>query len=99
MPVLHRQPPRGGAGVLGLQHRLRLLRVFPGGAGPSAPSARSAAGAGSTIAAWMADVGGTMSFDDVVLQLELPARPAFIPQVDGGELEELDVGLEWPAYA
>ena len=52
------------------------------------------------IAAWMADVGETMSFDDVVLGLELPVQlPAFIPQVDGGELAELDAGLEWPAYA
>ena len=52
------------------------------------------------IAAWMADVGGTLAFDDVVLGLELPARlPAFVPQVDGGDLATLDAGLEWPAYA
>jgi len=48
----------------------------------------------------MADVGGTLAFDDVVLGLELPGKlPAFVPQVDGGDLAELDAGLEWPAYA
>jgi hypothetical protein len=48
----------------------------------------------------MADVGGTLAFDDVVVGLELPARlPAFVPQVDGGDLAELDAGLHWPAYA
>jgi len=48
----------------------------------------------------MADAGGTLAFDDVVLGLELPARlPAFVPQVDGGDLATLDAGLEWPAYA
>ena len=48
----------------------------------------------------MADAGGTLAFDDVVLGLELPADlPAFVPQVDGGDLATLDAGLEWPAYA
>ncbi|HLI55907.1 MAG TPA: DUF4417 domain-containing protein [Actinomycetota bacterium] len=48
----------------------------------------------------MADVGGTLSFDDVETGLELPEKlPAFIPQVDGGELEVLDAQLAWPAYA
>ena len=52
------------------------------------------------ISAWMADAGGTLAFDDVVLGLELPADlPAFVPQVDGGDLATLDAGLEWPAYA
>jgi hypothetical protein len=48
----------------------------------------------------MADVGRTLAFDDVVLGRDLPAQlPAFVPQVDGGDLAELDAGLEWPAYA
>jgi hypothetical protein len=52
------------------------------------------------IAAWMADVGGTLTFDDIVLGLELPPQlPAFIPQVDGGEMGDLDGDLNWPAYA
>lgn len=57
-------------------------------------------GSRTDIAAWMADVGGSLAFDDVVLELALPAGlPAFIPQVDGGDLVTLDAVLGWPAYA
>jgi hypothetical protein len=54
------------------------------------------------IEAWLADVGGTLRFDDLVEDLhrvELPAGlPAFIPQVHG-YAGELDLELGWPAYA
>lgn len=51
------------------------------------------------IAAWMADVGGTLAFDDVVLELELPrGLPRYIPQVDGHDVASFDAGLSWPAY-
>jgi hypothetical protein len=51
------------------------------------------------IAAWMADVGGTLAFDDVVLELELPrGLPRYIPQVDGHDVAAFDAGLHWPAY-
>jgi len=52
------------------------------------------------IQAWMADVGGTMSFDDIALRLTAPEDlPRFVPQVDTKELGELDTSLQWPAYA
>jgi hypothetical protein len=48
----------------------------------------------------MADVGGTLAFDDVGLTGRLPAGwPAFIPQVDGSDVTGLDEHLNWPAYA
>ncbi|MCC7078880.1 MAG: DUF4417 domain-containing protein [Acidimicrobiia bacterium] len=57
------------------------------------------------IDAWMADIGDTVTFDDVDLagQHELldasVLRTRFIPQVDTRELAGLDHGLHWPAYA
>ena len=50
---------------------------------------------------WMADIGGTVSFDDIDLDANtLPDHlPRFVPQVDTKELAELDRGLNWPAYA
>lgn len=51
------------------------------------------------IAAWMADLGGSLAFDDVALPAGLPALPAFIPQVDGSAVTDLDASLSWPAYA
>jgi hypothetical protein len=54
----------------------------------------------SDIAAWMADLGGTLSFDGIKLQGRLPEGwPSFIPQVDGTAVTELDRELHWPAYA
>ncbi|MFN2506255.1 MAG: DUF4417 domain-containing protein [Acidimicrobiales bacterium] len=51
------------------------------------------------IGAWMADVGGTLRFDDVHLELELPAAlPRYVPQVDGHDVASFDEGLGWPAY-
>ncbi|MBW3613857.1 MAG: DUF4417 domain-containing protein [Actinobacteria bacterium] len=51
------------------------------------------------IGAWMADVGGTLAFDDLVLDLELPSGlPGFIPQVDGHDVAAFDADLHWPAY-
>jgi hypothetical protein len=48
----------------------------------------------------MADVGGTLSFDDLVLESRLPPHlPRFIPQVDGSDIPRLDRDLTWPAYA
>jgi hypothetical protein len=70
------------------------------GGGPGCRQCPVRCGSRVDIGAWMADVGGTLAFDDVVVGLELPAGlPVFIPQVDGGELESLDAQLAWPAYA
>lgn len=52
------------------------------------------------IAAWMADVGGTLSFDDLPGGPSLvPGLPRFIPQVDAHEVAAFDASLRWPAYA
>ena len=53
------------------------------------------------IDAWMADIGGTVAFDDVDLGAGgLPeGLPGFTPQVDTKDLLELDAELDWPAYA
>ena len=52
------------------------------------------------ITEWMADVGGTLSFHDIVISDSLPAGlPRFIPQVDGSGIPDLDADLHWPAYA
>lgn len=52
------------------------------------------------IAAWMTDVGGTLTFDDIALAQRLPAGlPRFIPQVESTAVAELDRGLGWSAYA
>ena len=58
-------------------------------------------GSRTDIAAWMADIGGTLRFDDIDFDdLTLPTGlPRFIPQVDTTELGELDADLHWPAYA
>ena len=70
------------------------------GGGPGCSQCPVRCGSRVDIGAWMDDVAGTLAFDDVVTGLELPAGlPAFIPQVDGGELEGLDAQLAWPAYA
>jgi hypothetical protein len=47
----------------------------------------------------MADVGGTLAFDDLVLDLEIPpGLPHYIPQVDGHDVAGFDADLRWPAY-
>lgn len=52
------------------------------------------------IASWMADVGGTLTFDRLPLPGRLPTGlPAFVPQVDGSDIPVLDGPLQWPAYA
>jgi hypothetical protein len=52
------------------------------------------------IGAWMADVGGTLSFDDLNGSTALPAGlPRFTPQVDGHDVPLLDADLGWSAYA
>lgn len=57
-------------------------------------------GSRTDIAAWMADVGGTLTFDDMAVPGRLPASlPAFVPQVDGSSIADLDRHLRWPAYA
>lgn len=56
-------------------------------------------GSRSDIGAWMADVGGTLAFDDLVLETRLPAGlPTYIPQVDGHDVAGFDADLRWPAY-
>lgn len=51
------------------------------------------------IGAWMADVGGTLGFDDVRLELSLPpGLPRYIPQVDGHDVSSFDADLRWPSY-
>ncbi|MGC7096726.1 DUF4417 domain-containing protein [Amycolatopsis lurida] len=48
----------------------------------------------------MVDIGDTVEFDDVTITGTLPKHlPAFIPQVDGSGVAELDAALNWPAYA
>lgn len=57
-------------------------------------------GSRTDITAWMTDVGGTLTFDDIIIDTQLPAGlPRFIPQVDGSNLTALDADLNWPAYA
>jgi len=57
-------------------------------------------GSRTDITDWMRDVGGTLAFDDIVVPGSLPAGlPAFIPQVDGSAVTELDRELTWGAYA
>lgn len=52
------------------------------------------------VGAWMADAGGTLTFDDIELGNALPPGiPAYTPQVDGTGIAELDTHLDWPAYA
>ncbi|HVL27550.1 MAG TPA: DUF4417 domain-containing protein [Acidimicrobiales bacterium] len=56
-------------------------------------------GSRTDIRAWMADVGGTLAFDDLALATELPpGLPRFVPQVDGHDVGSFDAGLSWPAY-
>ena len=53
------------------------------------------------IAAWMVDVGATLTFDDVTMsQVAWPTRlPRFVPVVDAaGAVGELDAPLRWAAY-
>lgn len=48
----------------------------------------------------MADVGGTLSFDDIPALGDVPVGlPRFVPQLDANTVEALDVGLGWGAYA
>jgi len=71
------------------------------GSGASSPCGQCPIRCGSRvdIAAWMADVGGTMSFEDLVLEAVLPEDlPRFIPQVDGHAVAGFDEDLGWPAY-
>jgi hypothetical protein len=57
-------------------------------------------GSRTDIGAWMAEVGGTLSFDDVAFSSAIPAGlPPFVPQVDGHDVPALDADLGWGAYA
>ncbi|MFB9802325.1 hypothetical protein [Streptomonospora salina] len=57
-------------------------------------------GSRDNIGDWMADVGGTLAFDDVDIACELPrGLPSYIPQTDGTGIPDLDDHLDWPAYA
>ncbi|MEU1812995.1 hypothetical protein [Micromonospora aurantiaca (nom. illeg.)] len=56
-------------------------------------------GSRTDITAWMADLGGTLEFDDVAFDTTLPAGlPRFIPQLDGSRVTDWDSQLRWPAY-
>ncbi|GAA4981237.1 DUF4417 domain-containing protein [Kitasatospora paranensis] len=55
-------------------------------------------GSRTDIAAWMHDVGGTLAFDDLSVEGELPQLPSFIPMTDGSSVTALDASLRWPAY-
>lgn len=57
-------------------------------------------GSRTDIAAWMTDIGGTFTFDDIDIPGALPAGlPRFIPQVDGSGTAQLHAVAQWPAYA
>jgi hypothetical protein len=56
-------------------------------------------GSRTDISAWMADVGGTLAFDDITIDGELPPLPSLIPMTDGSAVTDLDATLRWPAYA
>lgn len=51
------------------------------------------------IADWMADIGGTVGFDDVVIAGQRTELPRLVPQLDGALPEAFDAQLDWPAYA
>ncbi|MFE4516713.1 hypothetical protein ACFRMQ_21255 [Kitasatospora sp. NPDC056783] len=55
-------------------------------------------GSRTDITAWMRDVGGTLTFDDIEIDGVLPALPSFIPMTDGSAVTALDASLRWPAY-
>lgn len=61
-------------------------------------------GSRTDITAWMADVGGTLGFDDIAVDSFFPeALPRFVPLMDGSSVREFDQsdspsGLHWPAY-
>ncbi|MGW1162573.1 DUF4417 domain-containing protein [Streptomyces sp. NPDC002519] len=56
-------------------------------------------GSRTDIAQWMADVGGTLTFDDISVDTTLPdGLPPFIPMTDGSSVTKLDASLNWPAY-
>ncbi|WP_424892371.1 DUF4417 domain-containing protein [Streptomyces sp. XH2] len=56
-------------------------------------------GSRTDIAQWMADVGGTLTFDDITVDGTLPeGLPSFIPMTDGSSVTKLDASLNWPAY-
>lgn len=57
-------------------------------------------GSRTDIEAWMDDVGGTLAFDDIAIDVALPSgQPRFVPQVDTAKTASLDGGMGWPAYA
>jgi hypothetical protein len=58
-------------------------------------------GSRTDIGAWMADVGGTLTFDDIDPgQYPFPPLPPFVPMLDAVAAHaEVDPGLGWPAYA
>lgn len=70
---------------------------------PSGPCSSCSIRCGSRtdIQAWMADVGGTLEFDDLSFPsaAALPELPRFIPQVDGSNMAEFHAAARWPAYA
>ena len=72
------------------------------GAGGASPCGQCPIRCGSRpdMAAWMADVGATLSFDDLVLDFAWPTGlPRYIPQVDGHDVAGFDAHLSWGAYA
>ncbi len=70
------------------------------GGGPKCGQCSIRCGSRVDISAWMADVGNTLTFDDIALQSAVPSDlPRFVPQVETTSLADLDRGLGWPAYA
>ncbi|MGH9068489.1 MAG: DUF4417 domain-containing protein [Acidimicrobiales bacterium] len=52
------------------------------------------------IEAWMRDVGGTLTFDDIPATSPLPdGLPRYIPQMDAASFGSFDAQVHWPAYA
>jgi hypothetical protein len=56
-------------------------------------------GSRTDITAWMADIGGTVTFDDLTIPAVLPGLPRLIPQLDGALPAAFDAQLRWAAYA
>ena len=56
-------------------------------------------GSRTDIADWMADIGGRVGFDDIVIAGGRPDLPRVIPQLDGVLPDGFDEQLAWPAYA
>lgn len=49
---------------------------------------------------WLKDVGGRLDFSDIKIQpRNMPELPIFIPEVDGGKMQEYEQEVNHPVYA